>query len=137
MLGVLQVTALVLRPQPNTKYRPLWAFLHVWFGRSAIAIAIANIYYGCIHVEALGTWAWASYTGVLGAIILVAITNDVVQCSLGRRLAGERDKSAGQFLSGSAANGAQPAPRTLYASADTSANSSAVFLIDPPLHAPV
>lgn len=42
-LGGVQMTALALRPKPGTTYRPAWAIVHHWLGRSATAVAIANM----------------------------------------------------------------------------------------------
>ena len=73
VLGVVQVTALLVRPDPGTKYRRPGGLYHRWAGRTTAVLAIANIYYGIINVEELGTWAWATYTGVLAAIMLAAV----------------------------------------------------------------
>ena len=92
ILGFLQMFSLInwLRPTKDHKYRPYWFFVHVWFGRSAAVIGIANIYYGIINVEELGTWAWATYTGVLGAIVLVAVIMEVVNWRLHKQVKDEK-----------------------------------------------
>ena len=44
----------------------------------AAVLAIANIYYGILHMwDGLGVWAWASYTAVLAVIVAVAVVKDV------------------------------------------------------------
>lgn len=50
----------------------------------AAAVAIANIYYGCIHMVDLGAWPWACYTAVLALIVgasLAKDTSDWLRCA--------------------------------------------------------
>ena len=84
VLGFLQLFSLfkAIRPSPGAKYRPHWFFIHSWTGRSATILAIANIYYGIINVEELGTWAWAVYTAVLGCIVAFGLVMEVVNWRL-------------------------------------------------------
>jgi hypothetical protein len=42
----------------------------------AAVLAIANIYYGFLHMWELGAWAWASYTAVLATIVAVSLGKD-------------------------------------------------------------
>jgi hypothetical protein len=42
----------------------------------ATVIAIANIYYGILHMWELGVWTWASYTAVLCSIVAVSVVKD-------------------------------------------------------------
>ena len=70
-LLTVQVTALVVRPKPDTKYRASWSFVHHWLGRIVMCLAIANIYYGMIHVGKVPTWAWGLFTGLLAALAVV------------------------------------------------------------------
>lgn len=76
-LGLVQVISLVARPDPDHKHRHLWYLWHSWIGRSAAILAIANIYYGILVVMVLGVWAWAAYTGVLGAVVLIAVVLEI------------------------------------------------------------
>lgn len=39
-------------------------------------LAIANIYYGILHMWDLGVWTWASYTAVLCSIVAVSVVKD-------------------------------------------------------------
>lgn len=39
-------------------------------------VAIANIYYGCIHMVDLGAWPWACYTAVLAVIVGISLAKD-------------------------------------------------------------
>jgi len=74
VLGTIQVISLVAKPSPTHKWRKYWSPWHIWLGRSATILAIVNIYYGMFAVvEDLATWAWALYTGILAAIVLVGI----------------------------------------------------------------
>lgn len=76
-LGAAQFTAIVFRPAPGQKYRLAWQLWHAWVGRGAAVVAIANIYYGMIHIyDGLGAWAWASYTAVLLVIVGTSVAKD-------------------------------------------------------------
>ncbi|KAI3429584.1 hypothetical protein D9Q98_005670 [Chlorella vulgaris] len=86
VLGFTQFSALVLRPNLNHKYRFAWRLWHVWVGRSAAVLAIANIYYGILHMWDLGVWTWASYTAVLGSIVGVSVVKDTATWIKSRRL---------------------------------------------------
>lgn len=72
-----QVLSLVLRPSLESKLRRPWVQLHRWVGRAGLLLAIANIYYGIIHVADLDTWAWAAYTAVLGALVVVILAREI------------------------------------------------------------
>lgn len=77
VLGTIQVISLVAKPSPTHKWRKFWSPWHIWLGRSAAILAIVNIYYGMFAVvEDFATWAWALYTGLLAAIILVGIGSE-------------------------------------------------------------
>lgn len=93
-LACVQVTALVARPDKHHAYRGLWYHGHAWIGRSAAILAIANIYYGIINVYALGVWAWAAYTGVLGAVVLAYVFMEMRRCVKGRDVSANSDSSA-------------------------------------------
>lgn len=85
VLAFVQVLALVWRPSPDDqKLRRPWALGHRWLGRATAILAIANIYYGIIHVANLGTWAWATYTAVLGVIVIAALGGEMTQRRLRR-----------------------------------------------------
>lgn len=63
-----QVLAVVLRPKKDAKVRPLWNQYHHWVGRSAIVLAIVNVYIG-LHLYNAGT-AWeTAYTIVWVAVL--------------------------------------------------------------------
>jgi len=76
VLGAVQVLSLVARPGLDHKYRWHWEHWHRWIGRCTAILAIANIYYGMIHVAEVETWAWAVYTAILGLILLVALLRE-------------------------------------------------------------
>ena len=78
-LGLMQMTALIkaLHPAVNHKMRGVWFLIHSWVGRSASILAIANIYYGIIHVGELGTWAWSTYTLFLVCVIIAGAVMEV------------------------------------------------------------
>lgn len=74
----VQVLSLVLRPSLESKLRRPWVLWHRWIGRAGLLLAIANIYYGIIHVADLDTWAWATYTGILGALVAVVLAREIM-----------------------------------------------------------
>ena len=85
-LALFQIFSLIkwIRPKKESKWRPYWYYPHAVFGYSATGIGISNIYYGIIHVEELGLWAWATYTGILGVVLLVALIMEVTNWKLRR-----------------------------------------------------
>jgi hypothetical protein len=89
VLGVLQVTALAWRPAHGGRARAFWTPAHKLLGYAVMIMAIANIYYGIIHVEELGTWAWATYTAVLAVILCVGVAKEA-----GDALAARRQRAA-------------------------------------------
>jgi hypothetical protein len=52
----------------------------------AAVLAIANIYYGILHMWDLGVWTWASYTAVLASIVGVSVVKDTATWIKSRRL---------------------------------------------------
>jgi hypothetical protein len=78
VLCSLQVFALVWRPKLDANSRRPWAFAHRWLGRIVAVLAISNIYYGMIYVAVLGTWAWATYTAIVGVILMVALGKEII-----------------------------------------------------------
>lgn len=84
VLGLVQMFAVInkLRPAKDHKYRKIWFFGHSWIGRTAVILAIVNIYYGITQVAELGTWAWAVYTAVLGCIVALGLVMEVINWRL-------------------------------------------------------
>ncbi|PRW60222.1 Ferric-chelate reductase 1 [Chlorella sorokiniana] len=76
VLGALQFSAIVWRPAKHQRFRFAWELWHHWAGRAAAVVAIANIYYGCIHMVDLGAWPWACYTAVLAVIVGISLAKD-------------------------------------------------------------
>ncbi|GLJ17056.1 hypothetical protein SUGI_0295100 [Cryptomeria japonica] len=72
VLGILQVLALLLRPQKEAKVRKYWNWYHQWFGRLALFLAAVNIVYGIRVAEAGQTWK-VGYGFVLAILLLVVI----------------------------------------------------------------
>jgi hypothetical protein len=60
----------------------------------AALVAIANIYYGILHMWDLGAWAWASYTAVLACIVAVSVVKDGSDWLKARRQRGKGGGSA-------------------------------------------
>jgi hypothetical protein len=77
-LGLAQLSALLFRPHLDSRYRRAWALGHHWIGRSAILLAVANIYYGIINVKQVGSWAVISYSIVFGLILGVGILKESI-----------------------------------------------------------
>ena len=97
VLGLVQAFSLipVVRPKKDHKLRPYWFFGHAWIGRSAAILGISNIYYGIIHVEELGTWAWATYTAVLLVIVLVSGVMEVINYKKRQQIKNDDDLNSG------------------------------------------
>ncbi|KAI7840047.1 hypothetical protein COHA_006253 [Chlorella ohadii] len=76
VLGIAQVSALVARPNKMSRWRRSWDFWHWWQGRAAAALAVANIFYGLINVQNVGTGGVAAYTAVFSVIAGSAILLD-------------------------------------------------------------
>ncbi|KAL4422108.1 hypothetical protein ABPG77_003393 [Micractinium sp. CCAP 211/92] len=78
ILGLFQIIAVIprLRPSLVSRYRRTWNLYHWWQGRAAVVLAVANIYYGMINIQALGAGAWGAYTAVFGVIVASAIAMD-------------------------------------------------------------
>ncbi|PRW44294.1 cytochrome b561 and DOMON domain-containing protein [Chlorella sorokiniana] len=68
VLGIAQASALVTRPNKLSRWRRSWDFWHWWQGRAAAALAVANIFYGLINIENVGTGGVAAYTAVFSVI---------------------------------------------------------------------
>lgn len=80
VLTFVQVLSIVWRPAVDSKIRRPWRLGHRWLGTATAVLAIANIYYGIVHVARLGTWAWATYTAILGLIFIAAVSKEVSDC---------------------------------------------------------
>ena len=68
VLGMVQLHALFFRPALDSTWRRPWALCHHWIGRSAVLVAVANIYEG-IKIQGIGPWAVISYSIVFGCIV--------------------------------------------------------------------
>lgn len=77
-LGLVQLSALLFRPHLDSRYRRAWALGHHWIGRSAVLLAVANIYYGIINVKQVGSWAVISYSVVFGLILGAGILKESI-----------------------------------------------------------
>ncbi|KFM27971.1 Ferric-chelate reductase 1 [Auxenochlorella protothecoides] len=95
VLGVVQFLLALTKPHKEHRRRGWWNLVHKWLGRAVVIIAIANIYYGYIRVYDLGVWPYATYSGVLGLILLVGLVREV---QLRRESARLRVSASGQFL---------------------------------------
>ncbi|ONH92621.1 hypothetical protein PRUPE_8G184600 [Prunus persica] len=72
VLGCLQVMALLVRPEKESKARKYWNWYHQGVGRILIIFAIANVFYG-IHLGEKGK-AWnAGYGAVLAILVVTAV----------------------------------------------------------------
>ncbi|GAQ86586.1 hypothetical protein KFL_002980090 [Klebsormidium nitens] len=66
----LQILAVVLRPKKDAKVRSAWNLYHHWLGRSAIVIAIVNIYIG-LNLYNASSEITTAYTVIWVAVALV------------------------------------------------------------------
>jgi len=71
----LQLSAL-LRPKLSSPLRRKWNLVHWWFGRAAVVLAVADIYYGLANMVNTGSWGWGAYTAVIGSIVAFAILKE-------------------------------------------------------------
>jgi protein-S-isoprenylcysteine O-methyltransferase Ste14 len=81
VLGAVQIISLVAKPERGTKARAYWTPWHTWIGRATALLAIANVYYGMIHVADVSSWAWILYTVILAIIIALGLANDIIKLS--------------------------------------------------------
>ncbi|EES03440.1 cytochrome b561 and DOMON domain-containing protein At3g61750 [Sorghum bicolor] len=71
VLGILQILAIFLRPNKDSKYRKFWNWYHHWVGRLALFFAAINIVLG-IKVGGAGN-SWKIGYGFNLAILLITI----------------------------------------------------------------
>ncbi|KAM1684088.1 hypothetical protein TB2_034788 [Malus domestica] len=69
VLGCLQVMALLVRPEKESKVRRYWNWYHQGVGRILIIFAVANVFYG-IHLGEKGK-GWSAGYGVVISILFV------------------------------------------------------------------
>ncbi|GLJ21524.1 hypothetical protein SUGI_0398330 [Cryptomeria japonica] len=72
-IGALQVAALFIRPQKDSKIRKYWNWYHHWFGRILLILGIANIFYGIDLANAGSSWniGYGIALGLLALSILL------------------------------------------------------------------
>jgi hypothetical protein len=106
VLGLVQMFAVInkLRPAKDHKLRKYWFFGHAWIGRTAVILAIANIYYGIINVAELGTWAWAVYTAVLACIVALGLVMEVVNWKAKKNSVASSGNLEGAYVKGGASS---------------------------------
>ncbi|XP_010486322.1 PREDICTED: cytochrome b561 and DOMON domain-containing protein At3g07570-like [Camelina sativa] len=76
VMGILQMVALLARPDKQSKYRKYWNWYHHNIGRIMIILAISNIFYG-IHLAKAGS-AWnGGYGFAVAVLALTAIGLEV------------------------------------------------------------
>lgn len=66
---ILQVMALLARPNKDSKFRKYWNWYHQNVGRILIILAIVNIFYG-INLTGTGH-GWTAGYGVLLAVLFI------------------------------------------------------------------
>lgn len=76
VMGVLQVLALLARPDKESKYRKYWNWYHHSIGRVMIILAISNIFYG-IHLAKAGSSWNIGYGSAVGVLALAAFGLEV------------------------------------------------------------
>ena len=68
--------AILLRPKPGTKIRPLWNVVHHTLGYAVIILAIVNIFEG-LHLLGEGNWR-RIYIAILAVLGLIAIVMELI-----------------------------------------------------------
>ncbi|CAH8259726.1 unnamed protein product [Arabidopsis lyrata] len=76
VMGVLQMLALLARPDKQSKYRKYWNWYHHNIGRIMIILAISNIFYG-IHLAKAGSSWNGGYGFAVAVLALTAIGLEV------------------------------------------------------------
>lgn len=76
VVGCLQVTALLLRPQKGSKFRKYWNWYHHNAGRILVILAISNIFYG-IHLGMEGPSWYGTYAVILVILVIAAIAMEI------------------------------------------------------------
>ncbi|CAN6444708.1 unnamed protein product [Victoria cruziana] len=76
-LSVLQVSAVLLRPHKDAKFRKYWNWYHHWVGRTALVLAAANIFIG-IHVGKPGKSWKVGYGFNLAVLLLTVVILEVI-----------------------------------------------------------
>ncbi|KAJ4893113.1 Cytochrome b561 and DOMON domain-containing protein [Raphanus sativus] len=76
VMGILQVLALLARPDKDSKYRKYWNWYHHNVGRVMIILAISNIFYG-IHLGKAGSSWNVGYGFAVAVLALAAIGLEV------------------------------------------------------------
>jgi hypothetical protein len=71
VLGILQILAIFLRPNKDSKYRKFWNWYHHWVGRLVLFFAAINIVVG-IKVGGAGN-SWKIGYGFNLAVLLITI----------------------------------------------------------------
>ncbi|KAG2602540.1 cytochrome b561 and DOMON domain-containing protein At3g07570-like [Panicum virgatum] len=71
--AVLQATALLARPAKDTKARRYWNWYHHNVGRAAVALGVANIFYGLSLANERQEWSYVYgiFVGILAVVFLV------------------------------------------------------------------
>ncbi|GAQ83787.1 hypothetical protein KFL_001620050 [Klebsormidium nitens] len=72
IMVIMQVLAAVFRPKKDAENRPKWNLYHHWVGRSAVVLAIVNIYVGLYIYEAESS-AVAAFTFVWILVLIVFV----------------------------------------------------------------
>jgi len=115
VLATVQVLSLLWKPEPGTKLRKYWGPYHVWVGRITTILAIVNIYYGmlCLGDQNVETWAWVTYTVVLGLIGVLGLVSEYREYTLRKSAEvtkGVSNMEQGQFVTGQFPSQAEKMP---------------------------
>lgn len=84
LLALVQVSAILLRPNPGHKLRSIWEHGHHFAGRAAVALAISNVYIGLTLADESVTF-YAVYSAILGALVLVWFSKEITDCVKARK----------------------------------------------------
>lgn len=77
VLSILQILALFLRPNKDSKIRKIWNWYHGWFGRFALIFAAINIVLGMQAAGAGSDWK-IGYGILVGVMVVAAIVLEVL-----------------------------------------------------------
>ncbi|XP_073002963.1 cytochrome b561 and DOMON domain-containing protein At3g07570-like [Typha latifolia] len=79
VFGSLQVLAFLARPDKTSKVRKYWNWYHHYIGRTAIACAIANIFFGLAIASEEKSWS-VGYGVFLAVWVIASVILEVRRC---------------------------------------------------------
>ncbi|KAI4354033.1 hypothetical protein L6164_002933 [Bauhinia variegata] len=86
VFGCLQVIAFVLRPRKESKIRKYWNWYHHSLGRSLVAFAVVNTFYG-LHLGGEASKWFAGYGIAVAVLVIIAVVLEIRKWMISKRSA--------------------------------------------------